>query len=153
MAKRLLFAGAPGVGKSTLCKALLGLDDPVRKTQSVVFHKNLVVDLPGEFLTHPRLRTAFLASVQGVGVILYLQPADAESPRIPDGLLHTAPNVAVIGVISKADAPGADHDRAAKHLQAVGIKPPYFTVSALHPESTNDLRAELQRRGVLPSGK
>lgn len=148
--KKLLFAGASGAGKSTLCRVLLDLEGPVRKTQSAEFHRGAAVDLPGEFLTHPRLRTAFLASAQEAAVILYVQAADAEPLPVPADLLRIAPGATVIGVINKIDAPGANPSRAAAHLRELGIREPYFALSALRPETTAELRAELRRRGVIP---
>ena len=48
---KCLLAGPPEAGKSTLCAALLepGSERRVIKTQSPVFHKDLMVDLPGEY--------------------------------------------------------------------------------------------------------
>ena len=45
---KCLLAGPPEAGKSTLCAALLepGSERRVIKTQSPVFHKDLMVDLP-----------------------------------------------------------------------------------------------------------
>ena len=62
---KCLLAGPPEAGKSTLCAALLepGSERRVIKTQSPVFHKDLMVDLPGEYITYPQRRTAFLVCI------------------------------------------------------------------------------------------
>ena len=63
---KCLLAGPPEAGKSTLCAALLepGSERRVIKTQSPVFHKDLMVDLPGEYITYPQRRTAFLVAAE-----------------------------------------------------------------------------------------
>lgn len=79
---KCLLAGPPEAGKSTLCAALLepGSERRVIKTQSPVFHKDLMVDLPGEYITYPQRRTAFLVAAEDVRAILYVQSATAEPP-------------------------------------------------------------------------
>ena len=72
---KCLLAGPPEAGKSTLCAALLepGSERRVIKTQSPVFHKDLMVDLPGEYITYPQRRMAFLVAAEDVRAILYVQ--------------------------------------------------------------------------------
>ena len=55
---KCLLAGPPEAGKSTLCAALLepGSERRVIKTQSPVFHKDLMVDLPGTSPTRSAAR-------------------------------------------------------------------------------------------------
>ena len=89
---KCLLAGPPEAGKSTLCAALLepGSERRVIKTQSPVFHKDLMVDLPGEYITYPQRRTAFLVAAEDVRAILYVQSATAEPAHVPPGLLQTS---------------------------------------------------------------
>ena len=46
-----VLVGDVGSGKSTLIKALLGLDGDVTKTQALDFHRNNIIDSPGEFVS------------------------------------------------------------------------------------------------------
>ena len=148
---KLVFAGASGAGKSTLCKALLGNGQEVMKTQSPEFHQGMVIDLPGEYLTHPHLRRSFLASVQDVQTLLYVQDAAAEPPHIPAGLFQAVPGLKLLGVINKVDLPAADIGRSERHLAALGIPEPYYAVSALNADSLGALRERLQEENLLPA--
>ena len=143
---KLLLAGAPGAGKSTLCRALLRENRPVVKTQSPVYHADMAVDLPGEYLTVPRLRMAFLASVQDAHILLYLQAANERPPSIPPGLLQAMPGLTLVGVVSKTDHPNADLERSRKHLQLLGLPGPYFEVCCLDEQSIAPLRLWLATR-------
>ena len=120
---KCLLAGPPEAGKSTLCAALLepGSERRVIKTQSPVFHKDLMVDLPGEYITYPQRRTAFLVAAEDVRAILYVQSATAEPAHVPPGLLQTVPNLLIAGIISKIDHPGADIPRAERGLARMGL--------------------------------
>ena len=121
---KCLLAGPPEAGKSTLCAALLepGSERRVIKTQSPVFHKDLMVDLPGEYITYPQRRTAFLVAAEDVRAILYVQSATAEPAHVPPGLLQTVPNLLIAGIISKIDHPGADIPRAERGLARMGLR-------------------------------
>ena len=145
-----MLAGASGAGKSTLREALLGNGQEVMKTQSPEFHQGMVIDLPGEYLTHPHLRRSFLASVQDVEALLYVQDAAAEPPHIPAGLFQAVPGLRLLGVVNKMDLPTADLERSEKHLAALGIPEPYYAVSALKAESLAELRQRLQNENLLP---
>ena len=104
---KCLLAGPPEAGKSTLCAALLepGSERRVIKTQSPVFHKDLMVDLPGEYITYPQRRTAFLVAAEDVRAILYVQSATAEPAHVPPGLLQTVPNLLIAGIIRTSRVP------------------------------------------------
>lgn len=152
---KLLLTGAPGAGKSTLCRTLFSGDQPVKKTQCPEYHRGMAVDLPGEYLTVPRLRMAFLASVQDVHIVLYLQAADEFPPSIPPGLLQTMPGLTLAGVISKTDSPDADMERCRKHLRHLGLPEPYFEICCLDEKSVAPLRRWLDARlpGFTPVDK
>lgn len=143
---KILLAGSPGAGKSTLCGTLLHHGRNVRKTQSPEFHGDMMVDLPGEYVTIPRFRMAFLATAQDAEVILYLQAADEEQALIPPGLLQTPPGTMLAGVITKIDAPGADVERAQSYLKLLGIPKPYFAVCALREDSLAELKEWLDAK-------
>ena len=149
---KCLLAGPPEAGKSTLCAALLepGSERRVIKTQSPVFHKDLMVDLPGEYITYPQRRTAFLVAAEDVRAILYVQSATAEPAHVPPGLLQTVPNLLIAGIISKTDHPVADIPRAERGLARMGLRGPCFTVSAFRPETLEPLRRWLEENDLVP---
>ena len=149
---KCLLAGPPEAGKSTLCAALLepGSERRVIKTQSPVFHKDLMVDLPGEYITYPQRRTAFLVAAEDVRAILYVQSATAEPAHVPPGLLQTVPNLLIAGIISKTDYPDADIPRAERGLERMGLRGPFFTVSAFRPETLEPLRRWLEENHLVP---
>lgn len=153
MAKRwrFLLTGVSEAGKSSLCAALFNSGNPVRKTQDPEYHAGAVVDLPGEYLTHPHLRTAFLANAEDVDAILYLQPANAGVYHVPPGLLQTVPNLKLIGVVSKVDLPDANIAVARGELCRAGITEPVFEVSIHRPETVHKLRLFLEEQGLFPA--
>lgn len=146
----ILLAGAPEAGKSTLCRAFLGGSEAVIKTQAMEYHGTMLVDLPGEYLTHPHLRRLFLSSAQNVRAILFLQAANAVPLGIPPGLLHTLPGQLVVGVITKVDLPDADIPRSEEFLRQQGICEPFFEISVHCPDTIAMLRAWLCGKGLLP---
>lgn len=148
---KLVLAGASGAGKSTLCKALLGSEETVMKTQGPEFHQGAVIDLPGEYLTHPHMRRSFLASIQDVQTLVYVQDASAEPPHVPAGLFQAVPGLELLGVINKMDLPTADLERSRQHLASLGISEPYYAVSALQASSLADLRKRLCDENLLPA--
>ena len=111
----------------------------------------MVIDLPGEYLTHPHMRRWFLASVQDVHTLLYVQAADAEPPHVPAGLFQAVPGLELLGVINKLDLPAANFARSEQHLRSLGIPEPYYAVSALDANSLKDLRARLLAENLLPT--
>lgn len=149
---KCLLAGPPEAGKSTLCAALLEPGSAKRaiKTQSPVFHKDLMVDLPGEYITCPQRRTAFLVAAEDVRAILYVQSAAAEPAHVPPGLLQTVPNLLLAGIISKIDHPDADIRRAERGLSRMGLRGPFFEVSAFRPETLEPLRRWLEENDLAP---
>jgi ethanolamine utilization protein EutP len=147
---KVLLAGSPGAGKSTLCRTLLRHGRTVRKTQSPEFHGDMVVDLPGEYVTIPRFRLAFLATAQDAQVVLFLQAADEDRPLAPPGLLQTPPGILLAGVVTKIDLPGADVQRSERYLEELGVPGPYFRICALEEESLAGLKAWLEK--ALPRG-
>ena len=148
---KFVLAGASGAGKTTLCKAILGIGHKVMKTQGPEFHQEAVIDLPGEYMTHPHMRRSFLASMQDVRALVYVQAADAEPPHVPAGLFQAVPGLELLGVINKMDLPTADLERSRRHLAALGIAEPYYAVSALQADSLAVLRERLRDEGLIPA--
>jgi ethanolamine utilization protein EutP len=146
---RFLVTGVSGAGKTSLCSALLGTNGRVLKTQSPVFHGDLIMDLPGEYLTHPHLRTALLACIEDVAAVVFVHPADGGVYHVPPGLLSTVPNVRLVGVVSKTDL--ADPAAARAELARLGLPGPVFECSIHRPQSIQRLRDWLREQGMLPA--
>ena len=140
-----VLVGDVGSGKSTLIKALLGLDGDVTKTQALDFHRNNIIDSPGEFVSRRFLYGALLNTITRVDTIVYLQSADNRQLCMPGDLLRLYPGKRVVGVVSKVDVPGADPDAAERLLQREGIHGPYFRISRAEPASFERLREHLAR--------
>lgn len=138
-----ILVGEVGCGKTALMKALLQHHDEVRKTQAAVYHPHNVIDTPGEFSVRPSYYGALLATVVEVDTVIYLQPANSERFSLPAGLLQVYPDKRVIGVISKADLPDANLDRARRILQENAIAEPYFVTSAMTDDGVDQLRSYL----------
>lgn len=147
---KILLIGVPDAGKSTLCKALLRHGREVIKTQAPEYHGDMIMDLPGEYLTHPHLRRVFLSQVHNVKAMLFLAAANDAHLNIPPGLLHTLPGVRVIGVITKVDLEDRDIERTRGFLAAQGIREPFFEVSSLNEASVAGLRNWLIEQALLP---
>lgn len=148
--RNMLLTGAPGAGKSTLCATLLGRLCPAGKTQAPEYHGQAIVDLPGEYMTHPHLRRVFLSVLQDVHFVVYVQAADEAPLGIPPGLLQALPGVRLIGVVTKIDLPGADVDRSVAFLKSLGIPEPFFTVVAFRADSVLPLKRCLAALNALP---
>ena len=143
-----MFTGVSGAGKSSLCAALLGHEQPVRKTQAPVYHGPDIVDIPGEYLTHPRQRQAFLACAEEVEGLVVLFPATLHSLPFPADLLGAARGTKLVGVVSKIDLPGANPVAARGELARLGIREPVFETSVAWPETIEALRSRLQELGL-----
>ncbi len=144
--------GEVDCGKTALMNALLQNDEEVQKTQTAVFHGHNVIDTPGEFTEVHAYYGALLSTVQGVGTIVYLQPANSAIFSMPGGLLQVYPNKHVIGVISKVDLPDADLKRARRILQENGVPEPYFETSTVTGAGVAKLRAYLAKLHKGPAG-
>lgn len=139
-----LLAGAPEAGKSTLCAALLGRGQAVRKTQAPEYYGLEAVDLPGEYTAQPRWRQAFLACAEGVDSIIVVVSAARRDTLFPGDLLKVSPHKRLAGVISKIDAAEADMAAARRELASLGIYEPVFAVSVHRPRTLEPLRRWLK---------
>lgn len=145
-----VLVGEVGCGKTTLMNALLCDDVKVRKTQSVVFHANNIVDTPGEFIGRPSYYGALLATIVEVSTIVYVQPANSNIFSMPAGLLQVYPDKRVIGVISKVDLPDADVVKAQQVLEVSSVPRPYFQTSVVTNSGINELRSYLANLSNAP---
>ncbi|MDR6550570.1 EutP/PduV family microcompartment system protein [Paenibacillus qinlingensis] len=109
---RAMLIGSIGAGKSTLLDALLGRQVKTLKTQALNF-EDWLVDTPGEYTENPFFYRSILATAQEVTHVLFVQDATHAKTIFPPNFASGF-NKLPIGVVSKADAPIAQVDRAVK---------------------------------------
>jgi ethanolamine utilization protein EutP len=129
MMKKAMMIGPVGAGKSTLVKVLLGVDQPVRKTQALEFH-DWLIDTPGEYSENPLYYRTLMATALEAQVLLLIQDATRERSCFPFGFAQGFPMPA-IGVVTKADHPDANVERAILFLrESLGEREIYVTSAA-----------------------
>ena len=134
--------GPVGAGKSTLFKALFGLKEDVRKTQSVEFEDG-GIDTPGEYFSHPRLYHALISTSSDVTTLVYVHPCNELEHRLPPGLLTVYEGKRLVGAITKTDLPDAKPDHIEDMLRGNGFSGPIFRISSRDRQSIEPLRAYL----------
>lgn len=108
--KRVMIIGAVGAGKSSLVRALIGEQEPARKTQTLEFH-DWIIDTPGEYSENPLYYRTLMATSLEAGLLIMVQDATRERNYFPPGFSQGFP-VGPIGVVTKMDHPDADAQRA-----------------------------------------
>lgn len=154
MRKRaIIVVGGTGYGKTTLLQALMGQPLVYRKTQAIEYGP-FAIDFPGEFCQRPLFYHSLVSTAPEAEAIWVLQDATA---RIPGVLRESLVQMRrrdqpVRGIITKIDLPGADPDRAGRLLQTIGVRPPYYPVSAVTGEGLEALRNLPELKRALESG-
>jgi len=151
--RAIIVVGGTGYGKTTLLQAIMGQSLVYKKTQAIEYGP-FAIDLPGEFCQRPLFYHALVSSAPEAEAIWVLQDATA---RIPGVLRESLMQMRrrgqpVRGIITKIDLPAADLDRAGRLLQSIGVKPPYYPVSAVSGEGLEALRNLPELRRALGSG-
>ena len=137
--RKLMMAGPPGVGKSTLLKAL-GYIDIVNKTQ-MAEHGEFFIDTPGELLNHLYFYRSLLQNASKAGLVLFLADP-TQTMRYPPRF-DTAIRVPVLGVVTKIDVSSESMiQRAKKALNVAGAKEVMFC-SSVTGEGIPELRGKI----------
>jgi ethanolamine utilization protein EutP len=139
--RRFMLIGAVGAGKTTLFRALVGDEAPVRKTQTADYGEWLI-DTPGEYAEIIGFRHRLVALANEAKLLLVVQDATRARSCFPPGYLLTFPRPA-LGIVSKTDLPEADADRAAAFLREAGVKGEIHPVSATLGSGMAALRQRL----------
>lgn len=139
---RLLVIGPHGVGKTTLIRALMGIQGKAPKTQMIEVMGEYI-DTPGEYLELPRFYRALLVSAQQADLVLWVAAADKTGIHLPPGFARSFCRP-VIGVINKIDVPGANIKSASEALAQAGVEEPYHFVSAVTGAGLNELWARFK---------
>lgn len=139
--RQIVLIGPIRAGKSTLLRALEGLEGPARKTQAISYSK-IATDTPGEYLENPLYYRVLLPSTMEAKWVLLIQDATSTRNHYPPNFARAFPGKSV-GVITKIDDPKADVQRARRFLGALGLTGPILEVSALAGTGVAELRALL----------
>lgn len=113
--KKAMMIGPVAAGKSTLVKALLGVDQPAQKTQALEFY-DWLIDTPGEYSENPLYYRTLMATALEARVLLLVQDATKDQNCFPHGFARGFP-IPAIGVVTKADHPQANVERAVLFLK------------------------------------
>lgn len=140
--KRVMMIGAVGAGKSSLVQALFGDEQPARKTQSLEY-RDWIIDTPGEYTENPLYYRSLMATSLEAGMIILVHDATRDRNYFPPGFSQGFP-IPAIGVITKADDPRADVQKAVRLLRESLPEGDIFITSALTQQGIAELRARLQ---------
>lgn len=140
--KRVMIIGAVGAGKSTLVKALFGDEQPARKTQALEYH-DWIIDTPGEYTENPLYYRSLMATSLEAGMIMLVHDATRDRNYFPPGFAQGFP-IPAIGVVTKADDPKADVQKAVRLLRESLPEGEIFLTSALTQAGIAELRNRLR---------
>ncbi|MFM1652147.1 EutP/PduV family microcompartment system protein [Brevibacillus sp. B_LB10_24] len=138
---RAMIIGAVGAGKTSLVQALFADRQPARKTQALEY-RDWVIDTPGEYSENPMYYRSLMATALESGVLVMVQDAARERNYFPPGFAQGFP-LRPIGVITKADHPKANVERAKSLLRESLPEGDIFVTSAYAGKGIDELRARL----------
>lgn len=137
----LLLVGSVGCGKTTFRQRLAGEGIDYVKTQAIEAFEG-VIDTPGEFLQHGRLRRALQVVACDVdAVVLLLDPTEQQS-HIPPGFAG-AFNRRVLGVVTKTALATAGQVAEAVDLLRVAGAEPVVAVDSVTGAGFEEVREVL----------
>lgn len=139
--KRALIMGPVGAGKSSLVRALLGDDQPARKTQALEFY-DWIIDTPGEYSENPLYYRTLMATALEAGVLVMIQDATRDRNYFPHGFAQGFP-IPAIGVITKEDHRSANVERATLFLKESLIEEDIYVTSAVTKKGIRALYEKL----------
>ncbi len=140
--KKLILMGRSEAGKTTLTQVLRGEDIRYDKTQYIKF-ENTLIDTPGEYAqTHHLGRALALYSYEADMVGLLISATEEYSLFPP--CVTCMVNREVIGIVTKAEQPGANPQRAENWLRLSGCKT-VFIVDSVTGFGINELITYLNK--------
>ncbi|MEE0434261.1 MAG: EutP/PduV family microcompartment system protein [Peptococcaceae bacterium] len=146
--KRIMLIGPRGSGKSTLANVLNAEDRPLRQTQDTIYRK-YTLDVPSGYLENSWMYQHLIALSQDAWCILVLVDGSKRTEVYSPGFAKTF-RCPVVGVISKCDLCSEGVTQAEKELAKIGVRPPYFAISAKSGEGLERLITYLKQ---LEGGK
>ena len=99
--KRILLAGRTGVGKTSFCQALNGMQLQYKKTQAIEILHN-AIDTPGEYLENRSLYRALIVTSADADLIVLLQDCTDEQTVFAPGFASMF-GKPTIGLVTKTD--------------------------------------------------
>lgn len=140
--KKLILMGRSEAGKTTLTQVLRGENIRYDKTQYIKF-ENTLIDTPGEYAqTHHLGRALALYSYEADMVGLLISATEEYSLFPP--CVTCMVNREVIGIVTKAEQPGANPKRAENWLRLSGCKT-VFIVDSVTGFGINELITYLNK--------
>ncbi|WP_122646065.1 EutP/PduV family microcompartment system protein [Enterococcus mediterraneensis] len=129
--KKIIFMGAIGCGKTSLCQAIYGEELRYSKTQALSFYPE-VIDTPGEFILHRQYYNALIVSAADAQVIGLIQSIMEVEQIFSPGFGAIFPKP-VIGIISKMDMeyPKENLEIVRQNLKTAGAEK-IFEVSSMN---------------------
>ena len=117
---RIMLIGETGSGKSNLIRALSDGRIAPRKLMAVEYCGPFI-NTPGEFLENRRFYPALITTAAECDMILMLANATHNTSLFPPQFASMF-NRAVLGVVTCADAPRVDVERARRFLLSAGAR-------------------------------
>lgn len=140
--RRIMVIGPRACGKTSLVRGLDRSEEPVKKTQDIIFGKN-TMDVPSAYLENPWMYRHLISSAQNyASQVLILVDQDNPKEIYPHGFakVFTCP---VTGVIMKSDRKPENKKVCEKQLAVIGVDKPYFSINTQEEESLEALREYL----------
>lgn len=124
--KTIIFIGAVGCGKTTLCQRLSNQTKQYKKTQAIEVVGS-AIDTPGEYIENRQyLKALVVTAVEADVVALVMDATRAEhyfSPHQADMFANQ-----VIGVVTKVDVASQEEClRAVENLKLAGVKDIFYS--------------------------
>ncbi|WP_438273392.1 EutP/PduV family microcompartment system protein [Tetragenococcus halophilus] len=141
--KKIIFMGAIGCGKTTLCQALRGEEIKYDKTQAVSFYPEMI-DTPGEFILHRSYYSALTVTAADAQVIGLVQSVSEQEQVFSPSFGAIFPKE-IIGIITKNDLAKDQSaiDHVAAQLKAAGASK-IFQVSIVKGQGIEELSEHLE---------
>ncbi len=133
--KRLILMGRSGVGKTTLAQALKGEQVEYKKTQSISYENEFLIDTPGEYAENHDLGAALCLYAYEADVVALLVAADEQYSLFPPCITCMV-NRDVIGIVTKKNC--GNPQRAENWLRLSGCKN-VFWVDSKTKEGINEV--------------
>ncbi len=125
--KKLILIGRSEAGKTTLIQALKGEEIAYHKTQSVEY-KSSLIDTPGEYCQVAHLGHALAVYTYEADVVGLLCSAREPYCLFPPACTAMC-NRECIGIVTQAESPDGNPERAKRWLYLAGCKTIFFVDS------------------------